>query len=182
MPSIVYPVMVQGTGPAGRGWGHGAGIMFTASIPGRDCRSVSPVPPRDDGHLGPELNELFDEGDHFMEMEGFDHIAIGVETIGADDVILRIGGGDHDDRDVAETFILFDLQEELPAVDPGHVEIEQDEIRQETVGSALWVLEKIQRLPAAVHRLDLRIGGDLCNGLGDDLGLGRIVINDEDFA
>src|SRR5690349_21429991 len=64
----------------------------------------------------PEIfNALYDT-DKIVELDRFADIAIGVKTVGALDIFLRLGSRQDHDRDPPQFLITLDFQEKLPPV------------------------------------------------------------------
>ena len=62
------------------------------------------------------------------ELGGLLDVGVGPGLVGREDVLLAAGGGQDDDGDGLEVAVGLDLGEDLAAVDPGEVEVEQDQV------------------------------------------------------
>ena len=88
----------------------------------------------------------------FVEAHGLVEIRVGLELIACQDVVLRLGGGEDDRRDGLEVVVALDLGEDLAAIHPGQVEIEQDEIRARGIRLAVFLPQERHRLrPVGRH-------------------------------
>ena len=62
-----------------------------------------------------------------------------MQVVALGDVLLGLGGGEHDDRDPAQLGVLLDLGEHLVARLPGQVEVEEDQVGAGGVGEpSVW--------------------------------------------
>ena len=64
-----------------------------------------------------------------LEVDFFDEEGVCTEAVCAVDVAYLIGGGEDDDGQVAEAFLLSNPGEDCKAVDAGEFEVEEDEDR-----------------------------------------------------
>ena len=66
--------------------------------------------------------------DKLIEIEGLGDVTIGMEVVGPDNVLLRLGGRDDYDGCTSEHAIALDLRQHLPSVLLGQVEIKQYQV------------------------------------------------------
>src|SRR6185437_6604193 len=80
-------------------------------------------------------------------------VAIRPGLIGGEDVFLAPGGGQDDDGDGLEEAVVLDLGEDLGAVDPGEIEVEQDEVGL-SVGGDGRVMEPLEIIEGTLAIMD----------------------------
>lgn len=76
----------------------------------------------------PELLDGVDERRVLVRVVGLVQVGVRVEVVRAEDVAVRLRGGEHDDRDMAQLGVLLDLGEDLAAVLAREIEVEKDQI------------------------------------------------------
>jgi hypothetical protein len=86
-----------------------------------------------------------------LEVDRLRHVRVRVELVAAEDVLVGLGGGEHDDRDAPQLLVALDLLQHLAAVPPGEVEVEQDEVGQDDVLVLALLAEVGERLRAVGH-------------------------------
>src|ERR1700710_1290458 len=95
---------------------------------GRDQRSCLSATRRQPHDLYEEFVDLADGLEVLVEVDGLGDVGVGVQFVAAQDVLLRRRGGEHHDGDVVQGGVVFQYFEDLPAVEFGQVEVEQDEV------------------------------------------------------
>src|SRR6218665_624228 len=65
-------------------------------------------------HGQPEVVDGTHHGDELLQIHGLVDVAIGVQIVGAQDVLLRLGRGEHHHGDAAQARVLLDLPHHLP--------------------------------------------------------------------
>src|SRR4051794_39206581 len=103
----------------------------------------------DDGE--PEVLDRADHGDELIELDRLGDIAVGVQVVGAEDVLLGLRGRQDHDRDAAEGRLRLDLLQHLAAVLLREVQVQQDQVGPGGVGVAA-------RLPQEGEGLDAVAG------------------------
>ena len=78
----------------------------------------------DDGE--PEDVDRLHHHDELLQVDRLGDVAVGVQVIGAQHVLLRLGGGEHHHRDGPQVSVALELLEHFPAVHAGEVQVEQD--------------------------------------------------------
>jgi len=94
-----------------------------AVMPGRRCRSGNA------GGLTEEPVDTAPDAVQFRQIARFDDVGIDVHGVAGSDVTGIRRARQHDDRDGTQPRIGLDLGERRPAVQAGHVEIQQDQVR-----------------------------------------------------
>ena len=84
---------------------------------------------------------------------GLGHVGVGVQVVGAQDVLLGLRGRQDDHRDRAQIGVRLDRREHLAAVDARQVEVEQDEVGPRRVGVLALVAQERHRLHAVGHHV-----------------------------
>src|SRR5258705_11460759 len=82
---------------------------------------------RKDGDLEPVLLELLYCGNQPIEIDGLLNVRVRTDLVAALHVALVVGRGEDHDGDPPQLDILLDPLQRLATVQPGHVEVEQDD-------------------------------------------------------
>src|SRR3954451_8062710 len=109
------------------------------------------------GELDHGDEEVVDVADHLdepVEVDRLAHVGVGVQAVAAHDVLLRLGGGQHDDRDHAQLGVVLELGQHLAAVAAREVQVEQDQAGPRRVGVLALLAQELQRLLAVVDDVE----------------------------
>src|SRR4051794_25032631 len=101
-----------------RGWS----VIGTPGYP-RDSAAA-----RELDHGDEELVDLAHHLDEAVEVDGLGHVRVGVQLVGAQHVLLELGGGEDDHGDLLQPLVRLDLGQHLAAVLARQVEVEQDQV------------------------------------------------------
>jgi hypothetical protein len=102
--------------------------------------------------LDEEIVDLANDLHELFEADGFGDVGVGVQSLAAQNVFLGGRGGEHNDVDVTQVRIRFDLFEQLVAVVFRQIQVEQDQIR-------LW--RALMRTEILSRPVDRGVSGDL---------------------
>src|SRR5258706_555245 len=117
------------------------------------CTSVPVGRERDHGE--PEDVDRLDHHDEFLEIDGLGHVAVGVQVIGAQHVLFRLGGGEDHDRDALQCLVGLDFLQHFAAVLLRQVEVEQDDVRTRRVGVLAAAVQEVHRIDAVLAPVEL---------------------------
>ena len=76
----------------------------------------------------PETVDRLHHDDELLEIDGFRHVAVGVQLVAPQHVLVSFGRSQHDDRNVLQLAVVLDDREHFTPVDLGEIEIEQDDV------------------------------------------------------
>ena len=96
---------------------------------GRRDRQVIILLQRQLDHRKPEVLDLFDDFCELLEVDRLGNVAVRVQVVHVDDVLVRIRSRQHHDGNRTEIGVLLDFRKDFAAVLARHVEIEQDQVR-----------------------------------------------------
>src|SRR4029079_17646374 len=91
--------------------------------------------------------EVFDGAhyrDELLQVHGLADVAVGVEVVAGQDVLVGRGGGQDHHRDALQGRIRLDLRQHLAAVFFGQVEVEQDQVGDRGLGVAAQPPQVVQ--------------------------------------
>ena len=71
-----------------------------------------------------------------LEIHRLGDVAVGVQVVGLEDVLLGLGGGQDHHRDAPQLGVGLDLRQHLAAVLAGQVQVQQDQVGPRGVGVA----------------------------------------------
>src|SRR5258706_14108119 len=103
----------------------------------------------DDGE--PEILDHLYDPDELLEIDRLGDVAVRVQVVGAQNVALGRRGREHDHRDLFEIVVSLDLLQHFAAVLFRQVQVEQDQVRLESVGVFAFAPEKGQRFDPVLH-------------------------------
>src|SRR6266508_2191850 len=142
-------------------------------------------------HAHEEVVDLADHGNEALEVHRLGDVGVGVQLVAAQDVLLGLRRGEHHDRDLAQRRVLLDLRQHLAAVDPGQVQIQQDQVGYGRVGvltlvpqirqSRDTVVDDGQPVPQLVLLERLLVHEDL-DGNGLRWNLGHVAYSSADVS
>src|SRR5258705_3252062 len=97
-------------------------------------------------HTDEELVYLAHHRDELLEVDRLGHVGVGVQLVAAQDVLVRLGCGEHHHRNLAQLLVRLDFLEHLPAVAAGQVEVQQHQVGPHGVGEPALAAEVGERL------------------------------------
>jgi DNA-binding IclR family transcriptional regulator len=173
-------------------------VVATAAAMSADLGRGTPVPPRaahrasraaavagDLAAVGQldqreeEVVDLPDRGDEVVEVDRLSHIRVGVQLVAAQDVLLGLRRGEHDDRDDRELRITLQLGQHLDAGKPGQVDVEQDQPRPRSISELTGPAHEVQRLLAVGHHVQRVADLVELEGLPGHEDVARVVLDQE---
>src|ERR1700744_18317 len=102
--------------------------------------------------LDEKLVDLTDDIHEFLKADRLGDIGVGVQSVAAQDVFLGGRGSQHNDGDMTQVRIGFDLFQQLATVILRQVQVEQDQVRLRRVLMTTALVEKVEAfLPVACH-------------------------------
>ncbi len=122
----------------------------------------------------PELLELADHGHEVAELAGLDEVAVGAELVGLPHEAVVAAAREHRHGDHPEVGVGGELLEHLEAGEPGHLEVEDDQI-----GTQPGCPQEIQRLGPGVGDPEDAGYPGLLERLGGEPDVGRVVFDQE---
>src|ERR1700729_4000520 len=130
-------------------------------------------------HGEEEVVDLADNGDEGLEFDRLGDIGVGVKVVASQHVLLGVGGGEDDNRNLSERFIPLDLSEYLPTVEAGEVEVQQDEIGSGCVLVLPSPAEKFDCELTVVHNVEVvdQLAADQCLAGHEDVA--GIILDEE---
>jgi len=121
------------------------------------------------------MKQLADSLEQHGEIQGLLHVAIGPVAVCREDVLGQKRAGEHDDGNVPQAFIAFEIVEHFAAIDGRQIEIQQDEI-------GPFAAEQSERFGAAVGAHDCYVGAGGFESFPDETLVARIVLDEEDVV
>ena len=96
----------------------------------------------------PEVVDGADQRQELIEVDRLGDVAVGVEVVALDDVLLRRRAGQDHHRDAPQRGICLDLREYLVSGFPGEIQVEQNQIGPRRTSEAAFAPQKFQRFDA----------------------------------
>src|SRR5712672_1651289 len=134
---------------------------------------------RDDGK--PEIVDGLHHLDELLQVHRLGHVAVRVQRIGLEHVLLCLGGGEDHHRNAHKPLVGLDLLEHLAAVLLRQVEVEQDDVGlgRVLVGSA--PVQEVERLDAVLDPVEVVVHLALLQRLARQARVSEIVLDQEDL-
>src|ERR1700722_757477 len=132
-------------------------------------------------HRQPEALDGAHDGDELLEIDRLGDVAIGVQLVALDDVVLGFRGGEHHHRNDAQPRIGFHLAQHLAAVLARQVEIEKDQVGRRGVGMNALALEERQRFNAVLGVMEIVADLAFAQCLLRQARVAGIVFHQQDF-
>ena len=85
---------------------------------------------------------LFTRAFERVQLHGLAEVAVGLQLIAFHDVRFRLGRGQDDRRDRLQAVISLDVGQNLAAVHPGEIQVQQDQVRTRGIGVGAFVPQK----------------------------------------
>ena len=120
-----------------------------------------------------------------MKIDGFDDVALCAEAAALIDVTVPFRSRQDDDGNGLCARIGFEPPQDFEAIDPGQVEIQQNDERQrfgfsfEKCAGAKQKIERFNAIPRNAHRIGDTGASERADG---EFGIVRIILNQENFA
>ena len=128
-----------------------------------------------------KLLDGFDDLHELPKIHGLGDVAVAVELVDLQDVLLGAGSGQHHDGDRPQLLIRLDFREHFAAVFARQIQIQQDHVRPRRGGVRPLAAQELHRLDAVIH--DGQVIEDLAflQGLDGQVGVAGAVFHQQDF-
>ena len=134
---------------------------------------------RQPDHLNEEFVDLLDGLHELVQVNGFGDVGIRVQLVALEDVFLRRGGGEHDDRDARQVGIGLDLLQQLTPVVFGQVQVEQDEVGPRRVGELAPPVEVVEAFFSVVRDMEPVLELVVLERFSGDELVTRVVLDEQ---
>src|SRR5215213_3046790 len=128
--------------------------------------------------------EAVDRPDHFdegVQVDGFADVAVGVQVVALDDVLLGPRRREHHDRDAPEVRVGLDLGQYLAAVLLGQVQVEQDQVRMRGLSVLPLAPQERQRLDTVRDHAQVVVDPGVVERLAGQVDVGGTVLHEQDL-
>lgn len=122
-----------------------------------------------------------DKVDAIVKLNGFAEVAIGSEVVAPFDVFIAVGGAQHDDGDVAEDIVAFNLFEDFGAATTGEIEVEKNKVGSGGTVVATALEEEVEGFFAVAANVEVVLLFAATKGFDGDFDVGGVIFNEENF-
>ncbi len=129
----------------------------------------------------PEMLDRLHHFDELIQIDRLGDIAVHVEVVGGENVLLIVGTGHNHHRDASQVGVLLDLGEYLPAILARQVEVEQNEVRSMGRRMASFPPEEGHRLDSVVQDSHPVAHSSFSQSAERQVGVVGIVFYEQDF-
>jgi len=129
----------------------------------------------------PKAFDLLNHSEKLRIIHWLGDVAVGVQVVAPDDVLIRRGRGQHDDRDPLERRALLDLGQYLTAIHDRQIEIQQDQAGARRIDVRTTLEQEIHRFLAIGHHVQLVLEFALLDRLPRQADVARIVFDQQDM-
>lgn len=133
---------------------------------------------RENGRTDPEFLQPLDRSKEFGEVDGFRHVAIGVQIVCLPNIAIVERRAEDHDRNATKRFIVLHLGEHLETAHARQVQIKKDKTGQRIGRVGARTAQIQQRLSAVSHRFDLARHPCFHKGLPDKIGVSGVVLDE----
>src|SRR6266850_8461186 len=110
---------------------------------------------RESDHGQPEHVDRAHHHDELLEIHRLGDVAVGVQVVGLEHVLLGLRGGEHHDRDALQRVVRLDVLQNFAAVLLRQIEVEQDDVRARRVAPFAAAVQEVHRIDAVLAPVEL---------------------------
>src|ERR1051325_8691263 len=132
-------------------------------------------------HREPENVDRSHHHDELLEVDRLRHVTVGMQVVRAQDVLLRLGGGEHDHRDALQALVGLDLLQHFAPVLLRQVEVEQDDVGARHLAVLAAAVQEFHRFDAVLHPVQRVVDLALLQRLARQSLVTRVVLDEQDL-
>src|ERR1051325_1709818 len=143
------------------------------------CISISVR--RERHHGQPENVDRLHHRDELLEVDRLRDVAVGVQVVALQHVLLRLGGGEHHHRNAAQMLIGLDLLQHFAAVLLRQVQVEQDDVGARRILVLAALVQKLHGVDTVLRPVQLVIDLAFLQRLARQALIARVVLHQQDL-
>src|SRR6266850_1400010 len=142
---------------------------------------MSALARRQRDHRQPERIDRLHHVNEFVEVDRLGDIAVGVQAVGLEHVLLGFRGSEHDYGDALQLRVALDLLEHFAPVLLRQVEVEQDDVRAHRIGESALAAQELHGFHAVLHPVQVAVDLALLERLPRQALVAGVVLDQQDL-